>query len=521
MTFFDQAWRDAAADNWGNAAQLSLIVVARDGTHVDLTASETIVNVNPVVRQTERFVGIMQGQTFEVELTRSQDLIIPPQGYDGCWAQLRADFGAGPVPVATGTIHDIAKKSDALLSITFDDPLVQIVGGVFAYNAGLLEDGWAGPIEGEDAQGTYDNQSGGVSIVASNPEELPSGEFRIVFTTTTGFVVYRPDGQLIASGNITTDCMITSGPPTYESLLLIESDGWDGATGAYEEGDTFTFGVTAAASDLDPASLLQYLVTQHAKIQVYDFQAEEIGATFYDSAGVWAEQIAARSSEVWQAVFAKGSSVADAIQAILRGTNWALFCAPDGRVALFAPRPDANVVVDLNGDPGLGDVHVLESSSRDNMRYVANEVRFEYLDASAVERYLIRRDSETPYDQTYPATFDLRPWRLAHAAVRSAAIQTLARLKRARKEFVARGTLAGAGLIPGEIVRLTDSAAGIHGEVVVAAKVTSDFVGDTSEIIAYHDPLAAGGYARVGNFDTNPIGTRIGGLGDPGAAVVW
>jgi len=534
--FYDQDWIDAASAAFGDACRLRVLVRDKANELLDLTATETVLTANPISREVERAVGVMQGQTWDVELTRSPAAPIPPGGLDDCWCQLRGVIGGAEAPLATGRIRGYRASSDGTMRFSVEDPLVALINARFPRDVGWYQTGFAGLIRTLDANGSYDNnwdptgQTVGVVKYAGNEFRLQDTSYTITFLTGTQFEV-RDDTviwgeQYYTTGTITADLNAASSQNQIDPVVTIKADGWSDEAGAYTAGDKFTFATSAVkTTGRSPVNILIALIEQCAGLIVRDvLSGDDFSTPRYDaqysSGHQWYDALVDTTSQRWAGWFERGDDVIKAVQGVLRVLNWALFCVPDGRIALYRPLPgDVHTAV-LNGEWTSGAVNVISSERTETMEYAANVVRFTCPDITGREVAAESRDDNSPYPPGLIKEFEI-PWIVPFGVLRAAASQTLARLKRARELFSAETTFAGASLLPGGVLLLHDPAGGAIYERLTAARVKIDPVGDSAAVVGFRDPLSGEGFFIIGGPDTDPVGSQIGGEGDPGAAQLW
>lgn len=532
--FYDTSWIAAVCDAWGDACHLRLLVRDKANALIDITGptyGEVIESVNPIEREVERAVGVMQGQTWEVAFTASDATWNACRDLDGCWCQLRAVIGEHDQPLATGRIRRAPTNSDGLMGFEVEDVLVELVNAKFENDAGWYGGGFAGLIYTKDAGNDYDNdwdQDGedeGVEVIAQGTDYLhiPTAVWTITFTSATTFTV-ATTGYAELNKSITADVEITA-PGASGSLFRIRSAGWSQDAGAYAAGDTFTFATTAYKSGQyrSPVEILRDLMDDIVGITVKNvLTGSDFASPRYDDVylGEWWKAQDATDDQYWSGTVRRGDSVIDAVQGILRVLNWAIFCAPDGRIALHRPQPGEDSTVELRGDWGSGAVNVIDSQREESMDQVANVVRFTYLDQDGKKQQIEYRDANSPYQQKLIKEIEI-PWRVPFTVMRTAASQTLARLQRARTIFRANTMFAGAAIVPGERFTLHDPAARIENVGLTASRVRIDAADDEASVEGFVDALAGSGFFRIGDSNTDPVGSRIGGEGDPGAGMMW
>lgn len=535
LAYYSPEWIAAAMDNYGDALRLRVLVRDKANDLLDLTATEVVLAANPIYREVERGVGVMQGQSWDVELTRSPSVALPAGGLDGCWCQMMGGLGAEDSPLATGRIRGFRASSDGTMRFAVEDPLVELINAKFPRAMGWYASGFASQIQALEASGTYDNHWGpdgelrGVLKIAGQEFRLRDTSYTITFINDEQFEV-RDDttefGEYVKSGSIDSDTDVASSYDPVNNVVTIKADGWDDEAGAYQAGDTFTFSTSANrnTSQRSPVSLLEDLIEMAAGLRVLDVATGEyFDDPRFDSefgSGDWFDAHAVTNTQGWSGEFDRHADIVDAIQGILRVLNWALFCAPDGRIALHRPLPGTVPEISLRGDWASGRVNVMSSERTENMDWVANVVRFTCKDSGGRDISAESRDDSSPYSPGLVKEFEI-PWIVPFAVLRTGASQTLARLKRARELFHARTTLAGAALLPGEMYALHDPDGGAFSETLKAFRVRMDPLANSAEVIGFRDALTGADFFIVGGPDTDPVGSRIGGEGDPGAARLW
>ncbi|HOX27430.1 MAG TPA: hypothetical protein PLU44_16910 [Candidatus Krumholzibacteria bacterium] len=527
--FYPTTWIDKVRDAWGDACRLRVLIRDKANQLIDLTATEFVVSVNPIYRETELGVGIAKGQQWEMEVTHSPALTLPAAGLDQCWCQLRAMIGEEDEPLATAVIRKLARSSDGLIRFENEDPLVSLVNAEFPHDWGWYVGGFAGLIytteASTDYQNDWDNDGEDEGVEILDHFRLPTGAWRIVFTSATAFDVYDPYGVNVESGTISSDCDVHNSywGPLSDKCARIKSGGWNTDANAYAVGDEFSFGtVTPHADDYrTPVHLLIDLLDSVAKLNVKNVLTGSTGGgNRYDpgSTGAWWLAQEETSTHYWSGTFRKGDSVIDAIQGILRVYNWAMFCAPNGQLALRRPVIGEDTTIALRGDPGAA-TNVVATECVDSAEHVANVVRYIFQKQNGDPAQIEYRDEETAYDRDYVKEFDI-PWIVPPAVIRVAAGTTLGRLRQARQIYRTEATFAGAAIVPGERYSLHDPDGGAEDVVLAASKVVVDPIGDAAQIEGSVDVLASGTVFIIGDYDTDPVGSRIGDENDPGAGQI-
>ena len=486
-----------AADPFDEAMQTRLYVVLNDYaggtpfTRVLLTTDQSILSINPIVRRREREFGVIQGQSWQVRITNI-DLAV--SGYDlrGCWAAIMGGF---PVAdewelLAQGKISTVQTSTDGTVTFEVHDSVMDILNFTLPRDITFQDTGWISDmatVAKASGSGSYLTTQ---AITLGTPTTADDETFIIEFTSTTAFKVILEDGTSTQTGNVTTDCAINN--LAADANITIPYAGW---SGTFAIGDKFEFFTARprTSSELTPVYMIIDLIDSVAGLSTYSvLDGSYYSNVRYDTSN-WSNLASDHDNKEIGGFWKKGTQVSRLIQDALKLIHGAVYPTESGQIAIWAIGPSDGVAVELNGNPGNGNVDILGVVARDNIGNAVSEVTFDYLSLDGEAASYTAIDSDTALLEPIGKVIDIGWW-VDGASIEDACDRYLTRFADGVVEYEIDTTLAGVAAEIGRGVAIIEGELGISSLVVDTTDVEVDLFGNTVKIKAHTSPLVLEDY---------------------------
>lgn len=506
------------ADPFGEALRPVVLVRLNDGTGgapstlVDLTASHTVLDCTPIKRSREFEFGVVQGQAWVVSFDNSamqfRDLV-------DCYCCIQGEFPtSGEKAVfAQGKIAKVSYSTDNTFSIEVHDAIMDVLSMELQRDMMFQDTDWAGPLKAWSTSGGAGSWDGDVNVTVNINGLCADERFLVEFTSSTTYKVILESGDETQTGSTASDTNISNKvwQGVVPGILTIPASGW---TGTYQAGDVYVFYTTARRNDgstsvLSPIGLVINIMDTVCGVAVYDVEAGGYYSNWkFDPANWQAVRSDHDATEV-RGFWAAGTRVVQMLQDALKVCHCCIYPASTGQVGLWGMTASSSRSSSLNGEPGIDQyVSVLGAAYEEDIETAISGVTFEYKTLDGEDASFVATNSDTSLRQDRTAVVTCG-WRVESIPLESAANIYLNRFSSPRRTYYADATLAGAVVEVGDGITLNEPEIGVTFATTDVVEVTVDLLNNTSQIVAYTDPVLLANYAVV---DTDTVG---------GAKVVW
>jgi len=521
LSYFTTAFTDICNDPNGEPTRAKLYVRLNDGTGgapstlVELTATQTIKELPPIVRAREYKPGILQGQSWQVKVTNNNKALLA-YDFKDCWCCIRGGFSTADVwaTFAQGKIKRSVKSTDGTVTLEIHDVIMDLLKFEIPRDIMYQDSEWVSEVKSitRDADSrSYDNDASGAGVVIyQNASNIRDETFLVVFTSATAFKIVLEDGDDSQTGTISADATIwgLADAQTSGRMLQLNFEGWSTDSGAYAAGDTFAIYTAEArtAAELSPVHMIQHLIDDVAGITVYDVIT---GANYtyprFDTTN-WTSLATDAEAYTIGGEWSRGTTIAKMIQDLLKVVQGAVYPSPTGQLALWVLQPATSVAATLNGVRGNGPISIISMVKDDDIREATNEVTIEYLSMDGTDASYTAVDSDTTLHGTYPQKFSVG-WRLDGPTAENGVNKHLSRFSAGLESYVINTTLAGAVADIAEAVTMIEDELGLSLEQAEVYRVSVNLLDSSAQISAMIDPAVLSTKAKIDSAEVD--GTEV------------
>lgn len=524
MSYFSAEWIAKAGQLYGMAPQLRFSVrpAGTGSTATVVTELEDVLDCSQIVTERERRFSLVQGQAWQITLTRLADPAAI-QAAIGGWARLEVGYADVDewATVAVGTIEDVEVSTGGTVHVEAEDALVALMSATLKRPIRFQDEAWVGEVvivkTDEDSSGYDNNATGAGCVIVSGGADIEDEEFRIVFTSATAFKIVLPSGGDSQTGTIGTDC--TFARDGGSGSIKINMGGWSTAGGAYVAGDEFSVSTARAreAFELGAVGMIRHLIGDVAGLRVYDFDTDALVVPYWDTDN-WTTLITETLGDTCFGTFAKGERIIDLIEGILP-LHISLYPRPNGKIGVWYMLPAVGGGRTLNGNHDGSDVHITSGAARRTMQGVCNRVVYKYrARGSGDEAVYEAAPTSTDYSDR-PLEIET-PWEINPLSIATACDRALVRFGEVGKPYAIDMPFIGASIDIGETVVINDAALGASMDQVGVTKIRIDPINCRAHIEAVLETITLGDYFRIA-ADDESSGNRIGDSGDTGAGRIY
>lgn len=479
-----------------------------------LSGGETVVSCNPISRRREAAFGVVSGGAWMVRLTNNTGYL-DAYNLTGCHAAI---IGTFPSPVsssavfAQGKISRVIRDSEGTISLEITDAITDILNYTIPRDMRFQSSGWLSDMKPESKASGSDSYDSAGNLISAIPAGFADETFIVEFTTPTAYKIILENGNESQTGTISTNKAVQNvNSFGVSSVLIIAAAGW-GST--YSAGDRFVFYTSKprTTTTLTPIYLIQDILDNVVGWTGYDV----ITGTSYPSAQYdttnWNNLRSTYGNYSLYGVqgsWSKGSRVSTMIEDILKVVHGAIYPVYTGQIGLWVLSPSVEDLIELNGDPGSGDVSIVSGMCERDSSESVTAATYKYKSiGDGLDAEVTSIDADPQWLSERTKTVDIG-WEVQGVAVESAANIYVSRFRSDLVKYDLTTTLAGALCDIGSRIRIDDASFGTAAAQADVAEVEIDLMSNAARVVSYIENVALASYATVG---TSTVG---------GAEVIW
>ncbi len=490
------------ADPFGEALTVRIFVRLNDddgqpGTLVELTETQEVLALNPLRRRREREFGVVQGQSWQVQLTNRNRSML---AYDlrDCWCCIRAGFADADLweTRAQGKIRKVTQSAGGTVTLEVQDSVIDILNYELQRDIRFQEGGWASliqPLAKSNSSASWDSA---VPLEIGEPAAANDETFIIEFTTPTAFKVINEDGDDSQTGTIGSDMTVetTGGDP----VVTIPTEGWSSDSGAYATGDRFVFYTARSrtSSELTAVNMVAHLIDEVLALTAYDVMAGADYASARYNTSYWttAGAAAVTAMALVQGSWIKGTPIATLIQDALKLVHGSIYPAATGQIGLWVLAPSTEIAAKLNGIPGSGQIDILDDMViEDNLENAVRDVTFTYKTLDGEDGVCASVDADPLLLAARSITVNIG-WECRGLSVQDACDKYLNRYRLGIKEYIIPTTVAGLAADIGMGLAFSEGELNLDTAVSDVTDIEEDLLANTVTLRAHTDPITTANY---------------------------
>ena len=494
------AFKALAADPYGEALQVRLYVRLNDsagapGTLLTVTTDQSVLAVNPIARRREMRYGVVQGQSWQVRATNI-DLDLLDYELRGCWSAIYGGFPEADewAVFAQGKNAVSSASTDGTVALEVHDSIMDLLNFTLPRDINFQDTGWIGDmltVSKASGSGSYSSSQ---ALTLNTATAADDETFAVEFTGAAAFKVILEDGDDSQTGTTGADLDV-SNLAADTDIITIPSAGW---SGTFTAGDKFEFftarpRTSGAGGELTPIYMIMHLIDDIAGLSAYDVLDGSAYSSPRDDTSNWTTLANVHDNKDISGFWKKGTKISRLIQDALKIVHGSIYPSATGQIGLWVVGPFGGAAVELNGNPGAGNVDIISMAWDDDLENAISEVTFEYLALDGDEASYTAVDDDSDLLEARGATVDIG-WRVDGPTIESTCDNYLTRFKGGVKEYTVNTTLAGVAAEIGYGVAIMENELGISLLVSAATDIIVDLPGNLATIKAHTDPLVLDNY---------------------------